>query len=102
MVDTYERSDKDNLRRDDRILVLKPIDDKASISSTGVLDRNLFTGGNNLHVKMDPETTMWSFYYDHGKLPPQLKQKFTSFSRACEYAKAYLKRRNTDIIEIKD
>lgn len=96
-------SDKNNkLRNTDRILVLKPIEGKNTLSSTGLVDPRLFNGDNKLHAVMNLQNTTWSFKYDAGGLPEPLKQKFTSFSKCLEHAKQYFTRRNIDITEVID
>ena len=86
----------------DRVLVLKVKDGKAPLTSTGLVDNRLFSGENNLHGVMDPQSCLWSFKYEMGGLPPALKdQKFTSFSVLKRYAEEYFKKRNIEIVEVK-
>ena len=85
----------------DRVLVLKPIEGKPK-SSGGVIDNRLFTGDNKLHMLRDPETAFWSFKYDKGLLPDQLRQSFTTYTKAFEYVKNYFERRNIEILDIVD
>lgn len=89
-------------RSSDRVLVLKLMDDKAPIATTGLADRRIFTGENNLHAVMDPQTCLWNMRYDAGTVPQPLKQSFTSFKALYEYAEGYFKRRNILISEVKD
>lgn len=94
----------DNVRSIDRILVLKPIDGKP-LSSAGLLDTKLFKKGedaNRLHIVMDPQSCLWTFKYDKGIVPPIFKQHFTSFTRAYDFAKDYMLRRNIEITEVID
>lgn len=90
------------MRSPDRILVLSVIDGKAPLSSMGMVDSRLFSGGNKLHAKMEPETTLWYFQYEDGLLPQALKNKFTSFKILMKYADAYFRTRNIEIKEVKD
>lgn len=95
-------NDDDNnskLSKPDRILVLAPIDDKASMA---MVDKNLFTGGNELHAIMDKQTTLWSLKYKHGVIPEPFRQSFTSFKKAKAAAEDYYKRRGIKIEEVKD
>lgn len=86
----------------DRILVLKPIDDKAPKNIYGNIDPGLFTGKNKLHAIVDPETMFWHLKYEMGGLPEGLKQKFTSFSMLKKYADQYYSKRNLQITEVID
>jgi hypothetical protein len=90
------------MRSPDRILVLEHIPGLSPKKNTGLVDTSLFTGTNQLHAKMDPETTFWSFQYERGVLPEPLKQKFTSFKVLMKHADEYFKKRNIQIKEIKD
>lgn len=91
---------KSKERKSDRILVLKARE--GAKSSTGLIDPRLFSGENKLHVKMDPERSIWSFQYEHGGLPQPLKQSFTSFGLAYQHAERYLNSRGIDIVEVLD
>ena len=91
-----------NVKTNDRVLLLRPIDGKAT-STKGSVDNRLFTGGNKLHAVMDEQFCHWYFKYDSGQLPGALKdQRFTSFSKLMSYVTEYYKRRNVEIVEIKD
>lgn len=86
----------------DRTLVLKPIDGKDALSAGGMVDKRLFTGGNNLHAIMDPEYGHWHVEYDSGTIPPAFQQRWTSFSKLQSFVSEYYKRRNVEITEIID
>lgn len=94
--------DMNNVRSHDRILELAVIDGKAALSSTGMVDTRLFTGGNKLHAIMDLETCLWRFKYDDGILPQPLKGVFTSFKALRKFAEEYFLKRNIRITEVKD
>lgn len=85
----------------DRVLVLK-VRDGAPKSSTGLVDKRLFSGENKLHAIMDTNTCLWSLKYDMGAVPPALKQQFTGYSRLLKFVSEYFDRRNIDIVEVKD
>jgi hypothetical protein len=85
----------------DRIFVLAPIAGGAR-GSTGIVDKQLFTGGNRLHAILDNETCLWKLKYDNGGLPPALKQKWTNFSKLYTYVEDYMKKRNIEIKEVID
>lgn len=92
----------DSHQRVDRILELKIIDDKAPLSSTGLVDRRLFKGENKLHAVTDPYTGLWSLNYEKGECPPAFKCQFTSFKKLYQFATDYFLKRNIEIKEIVD
>lgn len=99
----FAAKDYNNLKSDDRILVLKPMEGKdATRASTGDTDPRLFTGNNRLHIIMDPPTGFWYFKYDHGGLPGALSDRYTRYKQAFQVAEAYFKKRNVEIVEVID
>lgn len=88
------------MRKSDRILKLEKYDPKQK--DTGLIDPEVFTGGNNLHVIADPGTLLWSFKYEHGHVPPHLRNKFTDFNTAKAHAENYFKTKNIRIKEVLD
>lgn len=88
------------LRSTDRILKLEKFDPKQK--DIGLFDPRVFTGGNNLHAIMDEGTGLWSFRYEHGHVPPQLRNKFTDFNTMKKHAEAYLKSKSIKIVEVID
>ena len=88
------------MRKEDRILVIEPIDGKPK-STWGNTDPRLFHG-NDLHAIHGTEDNLWRLKYDFGILPEPLKQKFTSFSKLKNYVEAYYNRRNIVIKEVLD
>lgn len=95
---------KTKMRGNDRLFVLKQIDDKAPLSSTGLVDKRLFTGDNKLHAIRDESSSwMWYFKYDTGAVPETLKdKKYTKFELAVEAAEKYFSGRNIRIEEVVD
>lgn len=92
-----------NIRSSDRIISLEPMDNKKPLSSTGLVDTRLFTGEQQLRLKMDPQTTLWFFQYSqNGALPEGLKGKYTGFKSALKHAEDYFARRNIRITQVKD
>lgn len=85
----------------DIILKLRPING-APKTTAGNTDRRLFTGENNIHAKLDPQTCLWALEYDHGILPGSFKQRFTSFTRLMTHVRVYFEKRNIEIYEIID
>ncbi len=90
------------MRAKDRVFKLGIIDNKLPKNSTGMVDTRLFSGENNLHARMDPETCFWSLQYDSGALPQPLKVNFTSFPALKRHVEDYFKTRNIEIKEIQD
>lgn len=88
------------MRSDDRIFVLERTE--GTKNSAGIVDNRLFTDGNKLHAKMDPETTHWALHYEKGLIPPVLQQRFTSWNKCLDFVKTYFERRNVKIKEILD
>jgi len=87
----------------DRILVLTKLDpDKNTLSGTGLIDNQLFTGGNELHAIMDTRTSLWYLKYKSGILPEPLRQKFTGFTGLMKFVTEYFKRRNIKIERVID
>lgn len=99
MYDIEERR-KNKMNSDDRVLVLKVIDGKKAMNSSGLVDPRLFTGENRLHAVFDTRTGMWNMRYETGGLPGALQQKFVEFSDLVEAAKKYYAGRNIEIVDI--
>jgi len=92
-----------NVRSTDRIISLEVMDGKKALSSTGLVDRRLFTGEQQLRLKMDPQTCMWYFQYtQNGLLPEGLQGQFTGFKAGLKHAESYFGRRNIKITDVKD
>lgn len=90
-----------NIRSNDIIFELKPRDGGAA-STSGLIDKALFTGGNRLHAIMDTQTCLWSLKYESGKVPPVFQQRFTSFSKVHRFVQDYFDRRNVEITNVID
>jgi len=91
-----------NLRTDDRILVIAPIEGVKTKNSTGLVDTKLFTGGNKLHAIKDPQSYIWYMRYENGVLPTPLKQRFTSFSNLLKFARIYFMKRGLEITRVEE
>lgn len=90
-----------DLSTKDRIIKLEVIDNKLPKTSTGMVDTSLFTGGNNLHTRIDPQTMMWTVHYEKGAVPGGLKeQRWTSFAKLYKDLEMYFKDRNIKITEV--
>lgn len=92
-----------NLRSSDRVLELAPIEGKTALDIRGQADKRLFTGEQKLHVKMDPNTTLWYFQWEqNGVLPGGLKGQFTGFKAAIKHAEDYFFHRNIKVTRVVD
>ena len=92
----------DKARKTDRILVVKPIEGKKALNSSGLVDPRLFTGANNLHAIQDPGNTLWSLKLDSGGLAEPLKQRFKTFDTLLDFVKSYFRKRNLEVTEVID
>ena len=89
-------------RKTDRIIELRPIAGKDTMSSSGLVDRRLFNGDNKLHAIMNTRNCNWSLKYEDGGLPGPLKQTFTSFNKLKDHVEKYFQKRNIEITNIID
>lgn len=89
-----------NIKSDDRILVLKPLVEGKGAKASGIVDPQLFTGGNQLHAIHDTRRRMWTLKYEKGGIPEPLKQQWTKFSDLRKAVERYFLSRNIQIIEI--
>lgn len=96
----WDMDDKPSKNKsDDRILIMKVMEGKKTLSSAGVNDPRLFTGENRVHAVMDT-TGLWYLKYEIGGVPGALKQKFTNFQALLKFAKKYYNDRNIEILEV--
>ncbi len=93
-------ANSDKMNSSTRYFNLKLSEGTSARTDTGILDKKLFTGDNKLKAEMDQETSLWSLSYENGNIPQTLKQQFTSFSKCKQFADAYFKKRNVEIVEI--
>lgn len=69
-------------------------------NSNGLTEARIMSGDNKLQVIPD-QTSLWSFKYERGSLPPYLQEKkFTTFGQAFKFAYAYFAQRNILVEEI--
>lgn len=85
-----------------RTLVLEPIPGKHPTNTLGLVDKRLFTGGNNLYALQGPTNDLWTLRYESGVLPLPLKQSFTSFRKLYQFAEEYFGKRGLHIVEVID
>lgn len=92
------------MRGNERAFALELMDNKAPISSTGLIDKRLFTGDNKIYAMRDEQSVnLWYFQYEKGELPPALKDaKFTKFDQAQKFLERYFNTRNIKIKEVID
>lgn len=95
-------SEESKMRTPDRILILSVMEGKKPLNTLGTQDPRLFNGENKLHAIMDLQSSLWSFKYDMGIVPPPLKCKFTSFKALRQHADEYYNKRNIEIKEVRD
>lgn len=86
----------------ERRLELSVIDGKKPLTSIGTVDPGLFKGENCLRAVMDPETCLWSFKYDKGRVPPALTGEFTGYKALRKHADNYFFHRNIAVTEVRD
>lgn len=94
----------DKERSDDRVLVLEQIPGQATLSTKGLIDNRLFknSGEHQLHARKHPQYDLWRLEYNHGVLPEELRQHFTSFSQLHKFAETYFKRRGIKVSKVVD
>lgn len=104
MLVNYDVEDRrrSKMKSDDRILILQPMEGKAALSAAGAVDKRLFNGENKLHAIYDEAKGIWSMKYDMGGLPGGLQGQFTVFSELVNTARAYFRKRNVEITEIRE
>jgi hypothetical protein len=69
-------------------------------NASGLTESRIMAGDNKLQVIPD-QTSLWSFKYERGSLPPYLQEKkFTTFGQAFKFASAYFAQRNILVEEI--
>jgi hypothetical protein len=95
-------ANKDKLKKNDRIFVLKVIDGEKPLSSIGMVDKTLLTGGNAMHARHDPQTGYWTCSYEHGAIPEAISGRWMSYQQLLFDVEAYLKKRNIEIEKVID
>jgi hypothetical protein len=93
--------DFDNKRSDDRVFILEEIKNYKPMKTKGLLDPQIFKGGNALHaVRGDDQ--LWFLRYENGKIPASLDQRFTKFSVCKDFVERYFSARGFTVKEVKD
>jgi len=83
-------------------LILKPAAGKTPKDVLGALDKRLYTGENTVTLSMDPQYCLWTVKYRYGAVPEKLQGRYTSYYKILELVTNYFKKRNVEIVEIKD
>lgn len=101
--DFIDPNKKTKMRGNDRAFALELIDGEAPVSSTGLIDRRLFSGDNKIRATRDESSgNLWYFRYEHGTIPEDLAGRFTTFDKAKDYLEKYFNTRNVKIKEVLD
>lgn len=94
--------ENNKLRSNDRKFVLEEIPNYKPLKTMGILDPQLFKGGNTLHAIWDEAYMLWYLKYEKGAIPGALAQKFTKFSLLKDFVENYFNRRGFKIKEVID
>jgi hypothetical protein len=82
-----------------RTLRLKPMEGGAK-ASTGLVDKRLFTGDNELYAIMNEESNLWYLKQNDGAVDPRLREKrWTSFKTLMTDVVPYYRNRNVEVTE---
>ena len=92
--------DTNRLRSNDRKFVLEEIPNFKPLKTLGMLDPQIFKGGNALHAVRSDEDQLWHIKYEHGTVPGELNQRFTKFTTAKAFVEAYFNKRGFRIKEV--
>jgi hypothetical protein len=95
-------ANRDKLKKDDRILIVKLIDGELPLSSIGKVDKRLFQGGNHLHAFYSSHTGLWKLRYEKGDLPFKLQDAWPTFDTLYAATDKYLRTRNLYIEQVLD
>lgn len=104
---TYDINDRQQvegakMRSYDRIILLKPMEGKEVISTTGAVDPRLFKGGNKLHAIYDVTSGLWGLKVENGSIAGGLQGQFSEFEMLLNHITSYFNRRNIDIVGVQD
>jgi len=104
---TYDIAERQQLelskmRSYDRVILLKPMEGKEVISSTGKVDPRLFDGGNKLHGVYNVNTGLWELKVENGSIAGGLQGQFSDFERLLIHVTSYFNRRNIEVVGVRD
>ncbi len=84
----------------DRVIVLQPIEGRDPISTSGNVDKRLFSGDNKLHAVFNNQNGMWHLRYEKGGIPASLDMQFVELPKLMDYVRNYFEKRNVEIVEV--
>lgn len=90
------------MRSYDRVILLKPIEGKDTLSSTGKVDPRLFNGGNKLHAIYDVTSGLWGLKVENGSIAGGLQGQFSEFEMLLNHVTSYFGRRNIEVMGVQD
>lgn len=90
------------MRSYDRVILLKPMEGKEVISSTGKVDPRLFNGGNKLHAVYNVNTGLWDLKVENGSIAGGLQGSFSEFEQLLIHVTSYFGRRNIEVTGVQD
>lgn len=91
---------KSKMHSDTRVFVLKPMEGRSPLTSSGAVDKRLFSGENNLVAVRDIDKGMWVLRYLKSSLPAGLDVQFTEFNQLVAFVKQYFLKRNVEVTDI--
>ena len=97
-----EKTESAKMRSYDRVILLKPMEGKEVLSSTGKVDPRLFDGGNKLHGIYNVNTGLWELKVENGSIAGGLQGQFSDFERLLIHVTSYFNRRNIEVVGVKD
>lgn len=95
-------SERTKTQSDDRLLIIRPIDGKKPMSSTGLVDPRVYTGKPTLHAIKDPVYDLWKLKSEVGTVVEPLRQKWTTFKRLERDVNDYFSKRGLHIAQVVD
>ena len=96
------QSELTKMRSYDRVILLKPMEGKDVISSTGKIDPRLFSGGNKLHAIYDVSSGLWGLKVENGSIAGGLQGQFSEFEMLLNHVTSYFNRRNIEVTGVQD
>ena len=97
-----QQTELTKMRSYDRVILLKPIEGKEVISSTGKVDPRLFNGGNKLHAVYNVTTGLWDLKVENGSIAGGLQGSFSEFESLLTHVTSYFNRRNIEVTGVQD
>jgi hypothetical protein len=101
-INERELAEQAKMRSYDRVILLKPMEGKEVISSTGKVDPRLFSGGNKLHAVYNVHTGLWELKVENGSIAGGLQGQFSEFESLMIHVTSYFNRRNIEVVGVID